>query len=350
MAKRPEGGGPPPNQAKRHHVVSRFYLQYFADERDRVKTVMLPGDRSFIQNVRDASVNTDFYTVIDHAGQESDAAEQALSQLEGPAAAAWREMASGVWPLADEKRVAMAGWLALQLLRGTGVRTSMGEIASHSLLLEVIMGGRSRLREALAEAGEPMDDANVDQAWVELFKDPMRVEAHANHHMQHLGAMLPRITESLLDRSWLLTVFERKTLATSDHPVYVVPNRDLTEMGMGTGIENATVIHAPLTRRHSLAMYLPSVVPPELATLGRDSSWPGVAATALYSNSCTVNSTRRFLFHHPDDTPLTGLDLPQPRERESIIHAQLWDWIHEDDRQVLLDAGFGPDDLDALLK
>ena len=74
--------------------------------------------------------------------------------------------------------------------------------------------------------------------------------------MQHLADLLPRVTQSLLDRSWLLTVFERKALATSDHPVYVVPNEDLTEMGMGTGIENAMVIHAPLTCRHSLATLL----------------------------------------------------------------------------------------------
>jgi hypothetical protein len=167
--------------------------------------------------------------------------------------------------------------------------------------------------------------------------------------MRHLGDLLPGVTQSLLDRSWLLTVFERKALATSDHPVYVVPNEELRRIGMGTGIENATVIHAPLTRRHSLAMYQRSAVPPQLAALG-DTRWPGVAATALYSNSCTVNSARRFLFHHPDDSPLAGFDLPQPREREIAINAQLWDWIAEDDRQVLLDAGFGPDDLDALLE
>ena len=145
-------------------------------------------------------------------------------------------------------------------------------------------------------------------------------------------------------------MYERKALATSDHPVYVVPNEELTRMGMGTGIENATVIHTPLTRRHSLAIYQPSAVPPHLAALGRDIRWPGVTATALYSNSCTVNSARRFLFHHPDDAPLAGFDLPQPREREVTVNAQLWGWIAEDDRQVLLDARFGPDDLAALLE
>lgn len=339
-----------PEQARRHHVVSKFYLRYFADEREQVTTVMLPGDRIFTQSIRRASVSSGYYTVIDQAGQESDVVEQVLSEVEGVAAAAWRELDAGVWPLPDEHRWSMAAWLAAQLLRGTGVRNSMSEMASHALLLEIIIGGRARLREALAEAGEPVDDETVNREWVDLFKDPVRAEVHANHHMQHLLATLPRVTQSLFDRSWLLTVFERKTLATSDHPVYVVPNRELTQVGMGTGTENATVIHAPLTRRHSLAMYLPSAVPPELAESGRDIRWPGVAATALYSNSCTVNSARRFLFHHPGDTPLARIDLPQPREREVSVQAQLWGWLGDDDRQVLTDAGFGPDDLDALLE
>lgn len=68
-------------------------------------------------------------------------------------------------------------------------------------------------------------------------------------------------------------------------------------------------------------MYQSSAVPPQLAALGRDIRWPGVTATALYSNSCTVNSARRFLFHHPDDAPLAGFDLPQSREREVAVNA-----------------------------
>jgi hypothetical protein len=330
--------------------VSKFYLRYFANDNERVTTVMLPGDRTFPQSIGDASVQTGYYTVIDQAGQQSDAVEQALSLVEADAATAWREVAAGVWPLDDEHRGSVAAWVALQLLRGNSVRNRMSELASHSLLLDVILGGRTRLREALIAAGEPVDDDTVDREWVGLFRNPFRAEIHANHHMRHLAAMLPRVTQSLLDRSWFLTVFERKTLATSDHPVYIVPNEELTRIGMGTGIENATAIHVPLTRRHSLAMYQPSAVPPQIAARGRDIRQSGVTATALYSNSCTVNSARRFLFHHPDDAPLVGFDLRQPREREVVVHAQLWGWIAEDDRQVLLEAGFGPDDLAALLE
>lgn len=339
-----------PDQARRHHVVSKFYLRYFANDNEQVTTVMLPGDRIFPQSIGDASVQTRYYTVIDPAGQQSDAAEHAISLVENQAAEAWREVAAGVWPLGDEHRGSLAAWVALQLLRGTSVRNSMSELASHTLLLELIVGGRTRLRESLIAAGEPVDDDTVNQEWVGLFKNPIRVEASANHHVRHLADLLPRVTQSLLDRWWILTEFERKALATCDHPVHLVPNEESTRMGRGTGIENAMAIHIPLTRRHSLAMYQPTAVPPQLAALGRDIRWRGAAATALYSNSCTVNSARRFLFHHPDDAPLADFDLPQPRKREVAIHAQLWGWIAEDDRQVLLDAGFGPDDLAALLQ
>lgn len=179
-----------PEQAKRHHVVSKFYLRYFADERDRVSTVMLPGDRNFTQNI--ATVQTNFYTVIDNDGHQSALAEQALSQIERLAADAWRELAAGVRPLPEDHRAAMAAWLALQLLRSGGVRDSMSEIATHTLLLETIIGGRQRVREALAAAGEPTDDDTVDREWVDLFKNPIRARVHANHHVQHLAQLLPR--------------------------------------------------------------------------------------------------------------------------------------------------------------
>ena len=156
---------------------------------------------------------------------------------------------------------------------------------------------------------------------------------------KYLATALPRVTEGLLDCWWLLTTFERKRLATSDHPVYVVPNPDHVAMGLGTGIENADTIHVPLTRRHSLALALRATLARELARVREDRRIDGVAATALYSNSCAVNSALRMLFHHPEDSPLKGLDLPAPRTREIGMSGDPWRFMSDEDRQVLLDAG-----------
>lgn len=327
------------NRAKRHHVVSRFYLRYFADGADQITTVMLPGDRTFPQSIKDATVQTKFYTAIDRDGQPTDAAEQAFSAIEAAAADVWRHVSDGAWPLPEEARTQMAEWIALQLLRGSRVRTSMNQLGTDLFQLQIMIGGRRRLREALRQAGEPHDAETVTREWISLFENPYEMEVHANHHLHHIAQLLPRVTSSLLDRWWILTVFERKSLATSDHPVHVVPNPDLTALGTGTGIENADAIHVPLTRRLSLSMHLRATLPAGLSHVNNDISSQGVAATALYSNSCTVNNARRMLFHHPEDFPLRGLELPDARTREVAASGDPWRFMPDEDRQVLLDAG-----------
>lgn len=47
-----------------------------------------------------------------------------------------------------------------------------------------------------------------------------------------------------------------------------------------------------------------------------DARLPGVTKTAPFLNDAVVKNTRRYLFHHPDDDPLHGLELPMPRTRE----------------------------------
>lgn len=337
-------------QARRHHVVSKFYLRYFADENERVTTVELPGEQRFTQGIADASVRKDFYTVVDADGQTSDVIErEAFGAVESEAAAAWRALDAGIWPLPDEHRANMAGWLGLQLLRGNAVRDSMNQIGTHGLTLDVIVGGRERVRLALQAAGEPADEASVDREWIDFFRNPLHAAVHANHHLHHIGRLLPEVVAGLLNRLWILTVFERKPLATSDHPVCVVPNKAMTEMGLGTGILNADEIFAPLTRRLALTMVNRAPLPPKLANLAHDIQSPGVAKTALYSNSCTSRNARRFLYHHPAEDPLEGLDLPEPRKREMSVNADPWRWMREDDQKVLLGAGIGPEAVRALL-
>lgn len=283
-------------QAKRHHLVSKFYLSHFADEAEQVMTVMLPGSKApFAQSIANASVRSNFYTGIGHDGQPTDAAERAFGMIEAAAADAWREVVDGAWPLPSNARESMAGWIALHLVRGSGTRTMMSQAGTDLLQVEMIVGGRARLRDVLRDVGEPFDDESVTREWISLFKDPLVVETHPNHHLQYVAQALPRITELLLNRWWLLTTFQRKGLATSDHPVYVLPNDDRLAVGMGTGIQNADLIHVPLTRRLSLALALRSSLPRELAVLREDGQVAGVTATALlqhllHGQQCTADA------------------------------------------------------------
>lgn len=330
-----------PRPPKRHHTVSRFYLSHFADEADQVTTVETPSGRTYLQSINNASVHSDYYTIVDSNGDPSDTAEQWFGALEGIAAEAWRAVAKGKWPLPQDQREAMAGWIALQLVRGPSIRALMHEVFANGVTQAVVLGGRELVRSALARAGKPTGDETVNQAWIEIFAKPNGFDVSSDEHVDMIGQLLPDAMDHLLGRIWYLTVHTDEALATCDHPVYVVPNPALAEVGLGTGIYTANQMHLPLTRRHSLSMMLPASLPPQLAALG-DLSDTGDADTALYTNSCMTSSARRVLFHHPDDTPLDGFELRPVRQHETKPAADPWSGMQPEDRQVLLDAGLTP--------
>lgn len=327
--------------SRRHHLVSKFYLRYFADDVGVLTAVELPGDRRFPLSIGNATVQRDYYLAIGINGELTDQAESAFAEIETAAAEAWVLACDGAWPLPDPQREAVGAWIALQLLRGPSVRASMGEIGSSMVQLQIAAGGRERLRAALRDIEEPHDDESVDREWVALFTDKLVMEVHANHHIQHIISALPRATESILRRWWVLTRYERKRLATSDHPVAVVPNARNVALGRGTGIENADEISLPFTRSAHLSLALRDALPSELAQL-RDFTQVGSSKTALYGNDVTAKNARRYLFHHPGDAPLAGLELPQPRSQELISNANPWNFMSDEDRQVLIGAGLTP--------
>jgi hypothetical protein len=58
---------------------------------------------------------------------------------------------------------------------------------------------------------------------------------------------------------------------------------------------------------------------------------PGSAKIAADLNQAAANNARRFLFHHPSDDPLAGLDLPEPRPHElsspeaaAVLASNIW--------------------------
>jgi len=235
--------------SKRHHTVSRFYLSYFANDADQVTTVETPDGKSYTQSVANASVQSHFYTAVDISGEPTDKAEQSFGILEGLAAKAWRGIASGIWPLPQDLRAAMAGWLALHLLRGPNVRTALAEMNTSYLTLSAVLGGRALVREALEEHGQPADEEAVNRAWVGFFADPSAASVSANEHLRFVGRALPEVMNLLLDRVWFLSVYEQKRLATCDHPVFVAPNSAPHEVGRVVDPDRVRPVRRPIRER-----------------------------------------------------------------------------------------------------
>jgi hypothetical protein len=275
---------------RRNHTVNKSYLRRFADDRGCLTRVTLPGDVRVKVSINDATVVKNFYVVQLDDGSESDQAEDLFGVVEGNMVAAVRTVVDQrVWPIPGDARTAIAEWAALQYLRVPWVR---------QLTREVV--------EGFCGAGVPITTGSGEQVALQMPAEDVDRLSGPGLHIEFIRSAAAQVAEILYNRDWVLTFYERRSLATSDTPVVLRPAPG-HPAGAGVGIANAGEIHVPLDRRVALSV----------ADTGfGDSRAAGVTKTALYLNDATAKNSRRYLFHHPDDDPFRGLTLPEPRKHE----------------------------------
>jgi hypothetical protein len=275
---------------RRNHTVNESYLRRFADDRGLLTMVPLPGDVRVPVSVNDAAVIKNFYVIQLDDGSETDEAEDLFSVVEGNAAAAIRALVDQlVWPIPADARTAIAEWVALQYLRVPAVRRLAREVV-----------------EGFCGTGIPFTTGSGERVMLRIPAEDMDRLSGPGFHLEFIKRQAARVAGMLYERGWLLTFYERRSLATSDTPVVLRP-ADGHPAGRGTGIANAGEIHVPLDRHVALSI---SAGPPG------DGRTAGVTKTALYLNDAMAKNARRYVFHHPGDDPFRGLTLPEPRERE----------------------------------
>lgn len=250
----------------------------------------MPGDKRIPISITRATVRKNFYVVTFPDGTETDLAEDAFGILEAAASEAMKSIVDHrTWPIPAKVREDVAGWAALQYLRGPRVRQLGREIA-----------------EDLSSVGVPTKGNDGEQVVVKMPAENVAELTGPELQLALIQRQLPTVAKMLYERDWILTFYERKRLATSDTPVVLIPAADYPD-SLGIGIANAGEIYVPLDRRVGLSM----------ASLGSgDRRIHGVAMTALYCNDAMAKNAQKYLFHHPEDDPLSGLELRQPRARE----------------------------------
>ena len=297
-------------RTRRQHVVSRFYLTGFADDQDRLRRVVLPGEDSHIVSARDATVVNDFYTVV-IGGESSDLFERLFSQFEQPAARALaRVVADRQWPLSPDDKAALAVWIALQHLRSEGVRRSQTQLRAQTIRLVVGVSGKEMLRRHIEVAeGRPIDDARLDAEWADLTQaGGPNLNEDIDEHIRTVLDLLEPTAMMLGSLQWSLSVFQRKVLVTSDHPVVLVPYDNHPEWS-GVGLANAGGYALPLARRLGLVIGASPDLP--------DMRVPGTAKLAASLNGHVILNARKAVFHHPDDAEaLAMITLPPERTEE----------------------------------
>jgi hypothetical protein len=294
---------------RRHHTVPQFHLRRFANEQGHLIRVELPGSKRDRVSVRDATVEKYFYSRELPDGSWTASAEDRLAEIETRAADALRDLLDAEsWPIPPDTREGIASWAALQFLRTPANRQALNELADFALKLEIAVGGRARLRQVLEEIdGGQVGDKDVGDWWTEMRQfDTYQLVNHPNFHIQHIGRLLPATFTQFLRRGWNFVRFNRKAMITTDTPVVLLhgPGQD---HGLPAGLATAGGILVPLDRRAALVMAEPG---------GQDYQIAGTTSLSKTLNQLLADDARRAVFHHPDDDPLQGLTLPEPRERE----------------------------------
>jgi len=275
---------------RRNHTVNKSYLRRFADDRGHLTRVTLPGDVRAQVSVNDATVVRNFYVVQLDDGSESDEAEDLFSVVEGNAVTAIRTLVDQrVWPIPSDVRTAIAEWVALQYLRVPWIRRLTREIV-----------------EGFCGVGIPITTGSGERITLRMPAEDIDRLSGPGLHIEFIKHQAAQVAKMLYERDWVLTFYERKSLATSDTPVVLRPAPGHAA-GMGIGIANAVEIHVPLDRRAALSRGDSSF---------GDGRAAGVTKTAVYLNDAMAKNARRYVFHHPDDDPLRGLTLPEPRTHE----------------------------------
>lgn len=298
-------------RTRRQHIVPKFYLKGFSDTSEQIRRVELPGDRSYLLSITNASVIKDFYTIILPDGSESDAFERAFIEIEGAAAEAVRITTSGIWPLPPESRLALANWIALQHLRSEDIRADQSAMTAQMVRLLVGISGKAALRQVIEKAeGRTLTEEELDWEWKDITKPGgPDLTPDVNQHMKLLLSMLDGTTRLIYDCHWTLYKFSRRVLITSDHPVSVVE-----KPGQPVGLATAEMFFAPLNRKLALTIRPRHRLPLEIRSIP-DVVYPGSTLLARTFNKETAARARRYIYHHPDDSPLQELHLPAPETR-----------------------------------
>jgi Protein of unknown function (DUF4238) len=167
-----------------------------------------------------------------------------------------------------------------------------------------------------------VDDVELNAEWADLTKPtgPDLIPDPAQH-LRLLVNLWGPTARQMMARTWTLVRFQRRCLITSDHPVSLEVGRNYPKY-MGVGLATAEAFVLPLSRRVGLMMgKIYSEAVPELEL-------PGTTKRAQSFVYETIRGARRYLYHHPDDDPLAGLDLPDPSSQEVGDIGD--DWIRED--------------------
>ena len=275
-----------------------------------------PPHHQHIVAVSNACVEQGFYEIATkdieeshRAGHDSEAVEKVLSTLESEVSGIMSAVLRGGFPLSPEHRFKLSFFAALQVTRGWRFRTQMNDLGTFAMRQYVETLPPDRFSYWLRSRGEA-SDADAVAAFRERVlgpEGPRLVMGQAFAVQESLRMALEEITPRLFLRAWRLLRFRDDLLLISDSPIGMwtpVPSSADWPGGQdfSVGVDNAGMVCLPLNRRTALAMTMGK---------GPDQVVDSGPTRAGQINMAVIHDAQRWIYHHPCDRPLDGLEIPQ---------------------------------------
>ena len=287
--------------ARRHHLVSRFYLNRFADDHERLAAIRGGTGATHVASTEKLCAQVDFYSYIDVEGEKSGELEMFLAKFESEAAPAFERIASA--PTAtpsEDDRALILNFIAFQVGRGRYFRHQYNALADfgYKLMLSFESKDRDEARERLRYlTGRDPDDEEL-AVWLETLEKPddYVIEPHSNESLMAGLQVGAEMLDSLAARPWIVLRMGEPILITSDEPVTLWNRQRPEDAFYGRGIANSDEVRLPLDQHHMLVLTLEE--PPK-----RKGAVPPLFARDM--NRLTASSANEWVFAHPSNADLS---------------------------------------------
>lgn len=269
-------------RAKRHHTVTKAYLELFTDEIGLVAVFDKQTGNEYETDPINAAVIGNFNTV-NMPGVPPDAIEASLSEGETAAVTAIVKLQADAFPDSAE-RIAIARFVALHFARTPAFRRFCDELAvsMQSWIHEMTASLAKNLAIPPELVGAP--DLAFDQ----------------NEHVATMLEAIETAWRELYLRSWTIVVLPN--MVTSDFPVLLNPKPELARFGLGIG--TAEEVAFALGPGHALVLSKPHMGPDRRVALEPEAE--------MYLRQRIWRSADRFTYRRPGAPTPDGIDL---RER-----------------------------------
>ena len=276
-----------------------------------------PPHRGRIVSVANACVEQGFYEIAaddieesHRAGHDPEAVEKVFASIEGTVSRIMGAILQDGFPLPPEHRFKVSLFAALQMTRGWRFRKEMNDLGTFAMHQQERRCCPITSATGCA-AGEKPTRADSVAAFRERVlgpQGPRLVMGQAFAVQESLRMALEQITPHLFLRSWRLLRFPDDLLLISDSPV---GNRTPSP-GVGGLVGRPGL----LGRRRQCEHGLPAAEPADRtgddhAQGARRGNRSG-PTRARQINMALIHDAERWIYHHPSDHPLDGIEVPEP--------------------------------------